>query len=249
MAPCFVGFAGKIPGDAASLRAMNASRKPLVAHVAPFVLFLLGLALVSVVQKIAGPSDQLLLARPAYWIFPLQAIVCAVAVLLFWKNYDFGSQRSLPLAVGVGLAVFVLWVSPQALFNQPARTEGFDPTVFAEEPWLYAGTVAARFFRLVVVVPLVEEIFWRGFLQRYLIDERFMAVPFGKYTPLSFWGVAGVFMLVHDMPDWPAALATGVIYGWVAVRTKSLLACVVAHAVTNLALGVYIMLTRQWGFW
>jgi CAAX prenyl protease-like protein len=142
-----------------------------------------------------------------------------------------------------------LWISPQLLFGQPARTDGFNPEVFAAQPGWYAFTIAARFLRLVVVVPLVEEIFWRGFLQRYLINERFTSVPFGKYTPLSFWAVAVAFMLVHNPPDWPAALLTGAIYGWVAVHTKSLAACVVAHAVTNLALGIYILQTRQWGFW
>lgn len=210
---------------------------------------MLGLALVPAVQNAAGAPGTLLLAKPAYWIYPLQSLACAIAVIIFWKNYEFGSWRPIPLAVGVGLGVFALWVSPQAIFHQPPRLEGFDPSAFAAQPAAYAAVVATRFLRLVLVVPLVEEIFWRGFLQRYLIDERFTTVPFGKYTPLSFWGVAVMFMLVHAMADWPAALVTGAIYGWLAIRTKSLLACVVAHATTNLALGLYIMVTRQWGFW
>jgi CAAX prenyl protease-like protein len=140
-------------------------------------------------------------------------------------------------------------VSPQVFLGQPRRWEGFNPEIFAGDPALYWSTVLARFLRLVIVVPLVEEIFWRGFLQRYLIDERFQTVPFGKYTHLSFFGVAIAFTLIHSMPDWPAAFITGILYGWLAVRTKSLLAPVVAHAVTNLALGCYIMTTKQWGFW
>jgi len=99
------------------------------------------------------------------------------------------------------------------------------------------------------VVPLIEEIFWRGFLQRYLVNEKFTSVKFGTYTHLSFFGVAGAFMLVHSPSDWPAAIATGVLFGWVAVKTKSLLACVIAHAITNLGLGIYIVTTKQWGFW
>jgi uncharacterized protein len=57
------------------------------------------------------------------------------------------------------------------------------------------------------------------------------------------------FMLVHSTADWPAALLTGALYNWVAYRTKSLAACVLAHAFTNLLPGVWIMNTRQWGFW
>ena len=224
-------------------------RKALIAHVAPFVLFMLGLAFVQGVQVLAGKSDNLLLAEPMYWVFPLQALVCAAALVVFWKSYDFGSQRPIPLAIGVGLLVFVLWVSPQLFLGQPRRLDGFDPSVFAGQPALYWSMVAARFLRLVIVVPLVEEIFWRGFLQRYLIDERFDRVPFGTYTHLSFWGVTLAFASVHWGPDFIPALFTGAIYGWLAVRTKSLLAPIIAHAVTNLALGSYIMATKQWGFW
>lgn len=224
-------------------------RKALHAYVGPFALFLLGLALVSAVVHFAGKSDHLLLAKPAYWVFPLQTIACAIALVVFWKCYEFGSSRVVPLAIGAGLVVFVLWVSPQMLFGQPARLDGFDPTVFENDPALYWGTVVARFLRLVVVVPLVEEIFWRGFLQRYLVNERFQTVPFGKYTHLSFWGVVIGFTLVHSSADYPAAVLTGAIYGWLFVRTKTLLAPIVAHAVTNLALGLYIMKTGQWGFW
>jgi membrane protease YdiL (CAAX protease family) len=56
-------------------------------------------------------------------------------------------------------------------------------------------------------------------------------------------------MLVHSMADWPAAFLCGLVYNFVAVKSGSLAACVVAHGLTNLGLGAYIMATRQWGFW
>lgn len=224
-------------------------RPQLVAYVAPFAVFMLGLALSQGIAALGKNSDQLWLREPMYWVYPLQALACAAALLICWRRYDFGPQRHLPLAFGVGVLVFALWTCPQWLLGQPPRTDGFNPETFAASPALYALTVAARFFRLVVVVPLVEEIFWRGFLQRYLISERFHDVPFGKYTAVSFWAVAAGFMVVHTTADMPAAFLTGAIYGWVAVHTRSLLACVIAHATTNLLLGGYIMATRQWGFW
>jgi uncharacterized protein len=224
-------------------------RKMLFAFVGPFALFLLGFALLQGIGWMAGNSENLLLAKPAYWIFPLQTVVCAAALIVFWKNYEFGSARWIPLSVFVGLVAIVVWVSPQIIFGSPQRVEGFDPSVLAADPALYWTTIVFRFLRLVIVVPLIEEIFWRGFLQRYLIDERFHTVPFGKYTHLSFWGVVLGFMLVHNPPDYPAAVVVGALYGWLTVHTKSLLAPVIAHAVTNLALGIYIMKTGQWGFW
>ncbi|MGH8046063.1 MAG: CAAX prenyl protease-related protein [Chthoniobacterales bacterium] len=224
-------------------------RRLFLAYVAPFALFILGFGLIDAVHWVAGKSDLLLLAKPEYWVYPLQTLVCAAVLIVFWKNYDFGSQRGVLLAIGVGLAAIVIWVSPQVFFGQKPRLEGFDPTVFNADRTLYGATVLSRFARLVLVVPLIEEIFWRGFLQRYLIDERFQTVTIGKYTPLSFWGVVLGFTLVHAPVDYPAAAVTGALYGWLTVRTKSLLAPVIAHAVTNLALGIFIMKTGQWGFW
>jgi CAAX prenyl protease-like protein len=98
-------------------------------------------------------------------------------------------------------------------------------------------------------VPLVEEIFWRGFLLRYVVSSDFRRVPFGSFSWLSFGIVSLAFMSTHSLSDWPAALFCGALYNCVAYWTKSLTSCVVAHAVTNLLLGCWIMQTRQWGFW
>ena len=100
-----------------------------------------------------------------------------------------------------------------------------------------------------VVVPLVEEIFWRSLLLRYLISEKFETVPFGTFSWMSFAVVAVAFALSHQKADWPAALLTGVLYNLVACRSKSLTSCVVTHALTNLALGLWIVATKEWGFW
>ena len=222
------------------------TRRKLAAYAVPMAVFLAALALVGGLKKIGG---SFWLDAPEYWLYPLQTFICAA--LLFWyrREYDFHSPRQPLIALGIGIVVCVLWVSPQAFFGFPARTEGFNPTVFAEQPVAYWSTVALRFLRLVIIVPLVEEIFWRGFLLRYFVDEKFDRVPFGTFSWLSFGVVTIGFMLVHSTADWPAALLTGALYNWVAYRTRSLGACVLAHAVTNLLLGIWIMSTRQWGFW
>lgn len=222
-------------------------RSPLAAYTVPFLVFMGGLVLVSLVQGLGGES--LWLKHPEYWVYPLQTVLCALALVFYWRQYDFAKRGGLWTALAAGLAVLGLWIAPQAVLGFPARTGGFDPTVFEEGSTLYWMTVVARFARLVVIVPLVEEIFWRGFLMRYLIREDFQSVPVGTFQWKSFGLVAVFFMLVHGTADWPAALVCGLIFNWVAVRTGSLAACVLAHAVTNLGLGLYIMATRQWGFW
>jgi hypothetical protein len=102
---------------------------------------------------------------------------------------------------------------------------------------------------MVVVVPFVEEIFWRGFLLRFLVREDFATVPFGTFAWRSFLISIAGFCAVHSMADWPAAIITGALFNLVAYRTRSLAACVLTHAITNLVLAIYILRTGQWGFW
>lgn len=226
----------------------NRLPKDLLAYTLPFVLFMAGLMAVSAAKSLGITSFAGIRMEPMYWIYPIQSMVSAGALLWFWNRYDFGGTTGAKLAVGVGggLLIAALWISPQAVFHQPPRLEGFDPNaVPGMTPWM----LGTRFVRLVLVVPLVEEIFWRGFLLRYLAKDEFTSLPFGSATRFSFWAVAVAFMLVHAPADWPAALITGILLNLIAVRTRSLLACVTAHATANLALGVYICATRQWGFW
>lgn len=226
------------------------SRRTLWAYVLPFAVFMAGLALISGVQSLAPKEGApFWMSEPKYWVFPLQAIACGILLVRFWKSYDWGRGWGVLAGTVVGIAVLALWVSPQWLLGFPARTEGFNPDVFASEPGLWWVTVALRFFRLVIIVPLVEEIFWRGFLLRYLIKEDFASVPLGTFSWFSFGGVVLMFGLAHWGADFVPALITGAAYNLVLIRTKSLRACVIAHAVTNLGLGIYIMQSRQWGFW
>ena len=112
------------------------------------------------------------------------------------------------------------------------------------------GKLGSAFYnRLVIIVPIVEELFWRGFLLRYCIREDFENVPFGTFSWRSFLIISVAFCFEHTPPDWPAALVTSALYNIVAYKTRSLRACVIAHAVTNLLLGLYVLKTQQWGFW
>ena len=219
--------------------------RALWAYAGPFGVFALLLALPGLVGHPPPPA-----LGPEFWVYPLQTLVCGAMLFHFRHEYPraFGPVAAV-WGIVAGLAVFVLWVSPQAFFHAAPRVgEGFNP-MLAGTGWFCTATVAWRFARLVIVVPLVEEIFWRGFLLRYLIKEEFLALPFGAWTPLSFAVTTIGFTLEHTRPDWPTALITGILYNLVAIRTRSLPACVLAHALTNLCLGIYVMQTRQWGFW
>jgi CAAX prenyl protease-like protein len=159
------------------------NRRKLFAFTAPMVLFLLFLGLRDLLGKAGGPFW---ISSAEYWIYPTQAVICGGFVFWFRREYDLQRPDRLGFGVAVGVLVFILWISPQAFFGFSSRAVGFNPTIFGDQALLYWVTVFFRFLRLVVVVPLVEEIFWRGFLLRFLINENFERVPFGRFSWLSF---------------------------------------------------------------
>lgn len=219
------------------------------AYFAPFALFL---AFLGLNQFLANLTDGLVGAwwwsEPHFWIFPLQTAVCGWFLWKWRAHYELPRPTGLTFTTVAAVAVLLLWIAPQVWLGKEPRLEGFDPSYFKNGAG-YWTTVVLRFVRLAVVVPLVEELFWRGFLLRILIAEPFKTVPVGAFSWLSFAVVTIGFTLEHQRADWPAAALAGAIYNLVAYRTRNLTSCVLAHALTNLLLGLYVMRTGQWGFW
>jgi CAAX protease family protein len=135
-------------------------KRKLWAHLLPMVAFILLLGVGSTLKR---PGSPLWLAAPELWIYALQTVLCAALLLYFRRDYQFHRLRRPLFVVAIALPVFLLWIAPQQLLHFPARFVGFDPDAVAADPSLYWATLALRVIRLGIVVPLVEEIFWRGF--------------------------------------------------------------------------------------
>ena len=240
-----------------------------LAHICPLFMFLLCLTVPDLMavfgfDRLDGTQPWYVTA-PEQWVFPLQTLLTLGVLIYFRRQYDFRPFAGLTLATLIGALGIVVWIAPGFLFrvfemNQSVlkylgfvgRPNGFDPGFMAtHDGSLYWTAVVMRFVRLVVVVPLAEEVFWRGFLMRYLIDPDgdFWKVPFGAHHWRSFVIVTAMFTLAHATVDYAAAVFFGSLMYWLAVKTKSLSACVVAHAVANLILGIYVMVSQQWGYW
>ncbi len=220
------------------------------AYVVPFVVFMLFLIVPDAVAPLLKGWSPILGENPKFLVWPLQTLVCAGLLIWYWREYEWGAGANWLVGIGVGILSIAIWLAPEFIMSgSKPRVEGFNPTVLEDSPALWWLTVIARFLRLVVIVPLVEEIFWRGFLMRYLISPEFEKVRFGTYSHTAFWVVVILFVLAHGVADWPAAFVVGILFNLVAIRTRSLSTCVLVHAVTNLLLGVYIMATGKWGYW
>lgn len=229
-------------------------RTDTTAYVLPFAAFM-----------VLMMASQLMPAAMKYGIYPIQTIVCGALLIKYLGVYSLKPPQKLGLTCFIAVFVLILWISPQWIASAfpaiahwfPSRLDGFDPHQYeAQSMALYYTMLVFRFVRLVVVVPLMEEVFWRGFLARYLVQdasgeftENFESLPFGTFSRLSFIVVAIGFCVEHSPPDMPAALVTGILYNALAWKSRSLSSCVLAHAITNLLLGIYVMRTGQWGFW
>ena len=240
----------------------------MLAYVVPLFAFLLMMPLVGAVQ-----IDNTLLPwyrhSPEQWVYPLQCLICGGLLAFFWKHYTFSPRRGFGFATVMALLGIAVWILPTALFDhwswetastpkwlhwlgfQEREADGFDPSFFKDQTLLYGLAIAARLFRMVVIVALVEEIFWRGFLMRYLadLDTDFWKTKFGTFTWLSTGATVVLFMFAHNPADWAAAAIYGSLACWVAIRTKSLAACVWMHALANLVLGIYVLQSGNFGLW
>ena len=122
----------------------------------------------------------------------------------------------------------------------------FNPLVqLAATPlWAY-GFLAIRFFGLAIVVPVIEEFFLRGFMMRYVVHEQWWQVPFGAVSRTAVIAGTAIPMLMHP-GELLAAFVWFSLVTWLMVRTKSIWDCVVAHGITNLLLGIYVVCFDQW---
>lgn len=155
----------------------------------------------------------------------------------------------------LGIAVFLIWVGPDLLFPSYRHFWLFENPILGQLTPTISGNVLLspwvlwpRILQAVVFVPILEELFWRAWLMRWLISPQFEKVPLGTYQPSAFWITAVLFAAEHG-PYWDVGLVAGIAYNWWMVRTRSLADCILVHAVTNACLCGYVVATHRWEYW
>jgi CAAX prenyl protease-like protein len=230
---------------------MQAPEKPLAGisrhaafpYVAPFAGFILFLIL----QRTFPAATQLILTVRF-------AVVVLLIALVSRKVVSWRPTRALS-SVALGVAVFVIWIGPDALWpgyrahwlfqnSLTGSAESSLPVYLRGELWFLTMRTVSSF----LLVPILEELFWRGWMIRWVIQKDFQSVPLGHYTALSFWAVAVLFASEHG-PYWEVGLVAGVAYNWWLIRTRSLADCILAHGVTNACLSAYVLATHSWQYW
>jgi CAAX prenyl protease-like protein len=186
-----------------------------------------------------------------YWIYPVKAVAVGAVLIFFRKHYkemrlsDLGRPAQTVASLLVGLGIFWLWVNMDWSFGTQGTPSGFNPNVFDDPS--RAGMTAVRLAGAVLVVPVMEELFWRSFLLRYIIDGNFFKIPIGTFSWASFLLTVVLFGLEHNY--FLAGMMAGAAFNLLLYYTRSISQCIFAHAVANLALGIYVLQTGNWRFW
>jgi CAAX prenyl protease-like protein len=184
----------------------------------------------------------------------LRDAVLVAAILYFSRSVLPMRAPHWPASIAVGIAVFLIWVAPDALIPGWRENLFFQNTITGHVTTSIAPReltplmLVLRTMRAALIVPVIEELFWRGWLTRWMQDNSFSNIALGQYTPFAFWVTAMLFAAEHG-PFWEVGLIAGIIYNWWMRRTRSLGDLVLVHAVTNLALSLYVIRTENWVFW
>jgi len=207
------------------------------ARCAPFGLFIALLMLGSYVRE--------------PWLVAARGAIVAVALMWFW--WDYGELRrptrargsDWVLGVAAGVAVFVAWIWLDQDWATMSRSPGFDP--LHEDGRVNWPLATVRLAGLALVVPIMEELFWRSFLMRWLDRHDFLELAPQHIGTRALLITTVLFALEHN--QWLAGGIAGLVYGGLYMRSGNLWVPILAHAITNAALGIWILNTQNWHFW
>ena len=227
------------------------SASPAAARVAPFVIFLA----LTFCQGQFGEAS-------AYWFYFAKTLVGA---WLIWEMRLFVAEMRWAVsweAVVVGVGVFVMWVGIDPYYpklgdlmakiglGKFAGTSQlpWNPYAqFGENVTLAWLMIVVRIAGSTLVVPPLEEVFFRSFLYRYIARPDFLSVPMGQFVTMPFLVTSLIFGLEHH--QWLAGILCGMAYQWLVLRKNRLGDAMTAHAITNFLLGVWIVWKHAWQFW
>jgi hypothetical protein len=224
---------------------------PAVVFILPFVLYVAGSAMIARLHEAHYPWG--------YAGLVALVIFCFLALKSYSAKAALRPHRHVALGVVVGVVGIALWIALSHLALErylaaylpawlvPAQRAGFNPLDQLTGTAAQAAFLTVRILGIAAVVPVIEELFWRGFLLRWMIDPEWQRVPLGSYSLNSCLIVVVLFTLAH--PEWLAAALYCLLLNGLLYWRKDLWQCVVAHATSNLLLAIYVLATGNWWLW
>lgn len=228
---------------------MLTNRQLTVPYIAPYFAYV---AIASVPADIVSREIN----------YGLRLVV--VGALLFWARRWYcpltrpgAIPGSVLWGIGAGVVGTGLWVVLLAPFVSAGAAPAWSGLPFA-----------LRFVAAGVLVPVFEEMMMRGYVFRLALqwdqerrkgadsalhaaldDRSLLEVRPGEWSWAAVALSSLVFTAGHNITEWPAAIAYGLLMCLLWIRRKDLLTCIVAHATTNVTLAVFVQATGHWQYW
>ena len=183
------------------------------------------------------------------WLYPVQIGVVVLLLAVCWRRYHelrvpLPGPLQLLVSVAAGVLVLILWINLDAPWMTVGSSPGYDPRSNGELDWLL---VVIRIAGAALVVPVMEELFWRSFVMRWVDEADFEALEPARVGIKGFLVSVVLFGFEHNL--WLAGIVAGVAYSLLYMRHRNLWSAVIAHAVTNGLLGAWVVATGSWAFW
>lgn len=217
----------------------------ILPRVLPFAIYILFLALSDYLSPLSNILSLGSLTIDTKWLYTLRVVLVLSVLLFFFRSYSelkvVPAAKTFLVAILAGLLVFMAWILPYPAWagvNNHAQLS----SAGQDAVWM-----ASRLIGAAIIVPVMEELFWRSLVMRWIDDKNFLNFSPSNVSVLALMISSGVFASAHHL--WLAGLFAGIIYGALYIKYKNLWVPIVAHAVTNGVLGVWVMCTGNWQYW
>src|SRR3569833_937190 len=216
----------------------NMRSSPIYARVAPFVNFVL----LTVTQSMFGDANQ-------YWIYIGKSLVGA---WLIWQMWDLVPEMRWIFnteAFAVGIAVLIMWIGIDGLYTHMGDTAAKPPNPylqFGQHSPLATIAFVGHLIGMTLVVPPLEEVFFRSFLYRYFVNTNFLVLPLSRFHPTSVIVTSVIFGFEHH--EWLSGILCGLAFQWLVISKNRLGDAITAHAITNFLLGLWVIARGEWHF-
>jgi CAAX prenyl protease-like protein len=235
-----------MPGTSAGSAVARRGMSHVWARVLPFGLYMAFLALAPAIADAFHGFDE-------RWLYGVKVgVVAAVLLFLWWRFEELSPSRlSVPgfvWALVAGTVVFVVWINldlPLISFMSNDAGAGYDPR--SSDGAIDWPLAMVRLTGAALVVPVMEELFWRSLVMRWIDHQNFLAAEPRAVGLRALVASSVVFGFEHHL--WLAGIIAGLVYGELYRRSGNLWVPVLAHGVTNGLLGIWVLWSGQWQFW
>jgi CAAX prenyl protease-like protein len=211
---------------------------PVLVRVVPFAVF----AALTMFQGRFGDASQ-------YWVYTLKTIIGAWLLWLMRSHIKELKWAFSWEAAAAGVAVVVAWIGMDGYYPMLAERSGsFNPVrTYGNGSAMAMAFIGVRILGSSLVVPPLEEIFYRSFIYRYLIKSEFLQVPLNRLDWRAFLLAGAIFGIGHN--EWLPGILCAFVFQWIVLRRNRLGDAITAHATANFLLGIWIVARDAYYFW